>query len=74
MAYISGLIPRRTSWYSIVEIVLMPAPLVKYVIIKSSREMVNAIKNPAIMPGMSSGRTTLIKAYTGPAPRSSAAS
>ena len=52
----------------------MPAPFVKWVMIKSSKDMVNAIKKPDKMPGKMSGNTTLKNAYTGDAPRSSAAS
>ena len=42
--------------------------------IKSSRDIVKASINPDKTPGNISGNTTLKKAYTGVAPRSSAAS
>ena len=48
-----------TSVYILVDRVSTPAPLVKCVIIKSSRDMVKAIRNPDKIPGMISGRTTL---------------
>ena len=54
--------------------VLIPAPLVKWVMIKSSRDIVNAIKKPDNTPGIISGNTTLKNAFNGPAPRSMAAS
>ena len=57
-----------------VDIVLMPAPLVKCVTTKSSTDIVNERSAPDIIPGMSSGRTTFLKAYGREAPRSIAAS
>ena len=41
---------------------------------KSSRLIVNDSRKPATMPGMSSGRTTFMKALKGLAPKSCAAS
>ena len=73
-AYMEGRMPRRTSLYIRVERVLIPAPFVKCVIIKSSKDMVKASKNPDRTPGRISGKTTLKKADTGPAPKSIAAS
>ena len=61
-AYIVGLIPRRTSLYIRVDRVLTPAPLVKWVMTKSSNDIVKAIKNPERIPGIRSGSTTLKKA------------
>ena len=58
-AYNSGRIPLRNSVYSIVESVLTPAPLVKKVIEKSSRDIVTAIKNPENTPDLISGHVIL---------------
>ena len=52
----------------------MPAPLVKWVMMKSSKDMVNASRKPESTPGMISGNTTLKNAYMGEAPKSRAAS
>ena len=56
------------------DIVFIPAPFVKCVIIKSSSDIVKASKNPDITPGNISGNTTLKNAVSGVAPRSRAAS
>ena len=72
--YISGLIPFLTSVYILVDRVSSPGPFVKCVIIKSSRDIVNASINPEAIPENISGKITLKKAYTGEAPKSSAAS
>ena len=61
-AYIVGLIPFLASEYTRVEMVSIPAPLVKCVMIKSSRLMVKASKKPDKTPGIISGSTTLKKA------------
>ena len=45
-----------------------PGPFVKCVMIKSSKDMVNASKKPEDTPGRISGNTTLKKAYNGEAP------
>ena len=73
-AYISGLIPFLTSLYIFVDSVSIPGPFVKWVITKSSSDIVNASRNPEKIPGMISGRTTFLNAEEGDAPRSSAAS
>lgn len=73
-AYISGLMPFLTSVYILVESVSMPAPFVKWVIMKSSKDIVNAIKKPDKIPGERSGSVTLKKALIWDAPKSSAAS
>ena len=41
----------------------MPAPFVKWVMIKSSKDMVNASRKPESTPGMISGNTTLKNAF-----------
>lgn len=61
-AYISGFIPFFTSVYILVDKVSTPAPFVKWVMMKSSKDIVNAIKNPDNTPGRMSGKTTLKKA------------
>ena len=61
-AYISGLMPFRTSLYILVDRVSTPGPLVKCVMIKSSSDMVKANRNPDDTPGRISGNTTLKKA------------
>ena len=66
--------PLLTSEYTRVDIVFIPAPFVKCVIIKSSSDIVKASKNPDITPGNISGNTTLKNAISGVAPRSRAAS
>ena len=53
---------------------LMPGPVVKNEITKSSNDIVKAIKAPETIPGMISGTITLIRACHGVAPRSNAAS
>ena len=55
----TGLIPFLISPYISVDRVLTPAPLVKYVITKSSMDIVTAIKNPASIPGISPGSMIL---------------
>ena len=69
-----GLTPTFTWLYMNVEIVLMPIPLVKWVMTKSSIDIVNESKNPDNIPGITSGRTTFMKALNELAPRSRAAS
>ena len=66
----------RSELYRYVESVSIPveAPLLSWVMIKSSREMVNAIAKPLITPGSMVGMITLKSALMGLAPRSSAAS
>lgn len=56
--------------------VLMPvaAPLLIWVMIKSSIDMINAITKPLTMPGVMMGIITFVKALKGFAPRSRAAS
>lgn len=61
-AYISGLIPFLTSLYIFVDSVSIPGPFVKWVITKSSSDIVNASRNPEKIPGMISGRTTFLNA------------
>ena len=61
-AYMEGLMPRRTSLYINVDKVLMPAPRVKWVMMKSSSDMVKASRKPESTPGRISGNTTLKKA------------
>ena len=58
-AYNVGLIPTLTWLYISVDRVLMPTPLVKWVMTKSSTDMVNASRNPERTPGIISGSTTL---------------
>ena len=48
--------------------------LVKNVTAKSSRDIVNARMKPEIMPGLSIGSSTFLRAWKGVAPRSRAAS
>ena len=72
-AYISGLMPFFTSVQILVDSVSTPGPLVKWVMIKSSSDMVNAIRKPERIPGRISGNTTLKKAQVWEAPRSRAA-
>jgi len=68
------------AWTSVdkVSIVLSPdnnpAPLVKAVTMKSSKDRVMDNKNPDKMPGMISGMTTLNKAFLWVQPKSKAAS
>ena len=59
-AYISGLIPFLTSLYIFVDSVSIPGPFVKWVITKSSSDIVNASRNPEKIPGMISGRNILL--------------
>ena len=56
-AYRLGFIPLLTSEYTKVDMVFIPAPFVKCVIIKSSSDIVKASKNPELTPGNISGNT-----------------
>ena len=51
-----------TSLYIFVDSVSIPGPFVKWVITKSSSDIVNASRNPEKIPGMISGRTTFLNA------------
>ena len=53
---------------------LTPPPVTKYEMIKSSNDIVKAIKAPEKMPGIICGTKTLVNACHGVAPRSIAAS
>ena len=56
------------------EILLIPGPVVKYEIIKSSKDMVNATRAPLNIPGIIWGTITLTIAWKGVHPKSKAAS
>ena len=53
---------------------LTPPPVTKYEMIKSSNDIVKAIKAPDTIPGIICGTKTFVKACHGVAPKSIAAS
>ena len=57
---VTKLIPQRPP-FVMVDRVLRPAPFVKYVITKSSMDIVNAMKNPDRIPPAIWGSSTLKK-------------
>src|SRR5712691_9628614 len=73
-AFTSGVTADLSIPYTLIGSVVEPTPAVKKLMMKSSNESVNAISSAPMMPGISSGNVTRLKATQGVAPRSSAAS
>src|SRR5256712_14214152 len=68
-AFTSGVTADLSIPYTLIGSVVEPTPAVKKLMMKSSSESVNAISSAPMMPGISSGNVTRLKATQGVAPR-----